>query len=315
MMQTDKKDTILVTGGTGFVGQSVVRRLLQSGRQARLLARKMPLRQPENTSVEFRHGNVLEPQSLEMAMQGCAGVIHLVGIIRETRHQSFVQAHVQATENVLQAARAAGVGRYIHMSALGARENAPAEYHKTKWRAEQLVQASSLNWTIFRPGLIHGPQGEFTTMVVQWHAGKAPPFFFMPYFGGGLLGQQAVTRVQPVLVDDVAELFVRALETTKSEHQTYELGGPDQMTWPQMLEVFNTALPGPRRAIFGIPFWLATALSMFPLPGLPFNRDQVMMAGEDSVCDLSAITRDFPGFVPRKLETSVREYIKSMGVI
>ena len=139
MMQTDKKDTILVTGGTGFVGQSVVRRLLQSGRQARILARKMPLRQPDNTSVEFRHGNVLEPQSLEMAMQGCAGVIHLVGIIRETRHQSFAQAHVQATENVLQAARAAGVGRYIHMSALGARENAPAEYHKTKWRAEQLV--------------------------------------------------------------------------------------------------------------------------------------------------------------------------------
>ena len=315
MMQTDKKGAILVTGGTGFVGQVIVRRLLQSGWRARILARRMPLRQPEDTSVEFRQGNVLESKGLEMAMRGCAGVIHLVGIIRETRDQSFQQAHVLATQNVLKAAAVAGVGRYVHMSALGTRENARSEYHKTKWQAEQLVQTSSLNWTIFRPGLIHGPEGEFTTMVVQWHGGKEPPYFFMPYFGGGLLGQQPLTRIQPVLVDDVAELFVRSLETVKSEHQTYELGGPEQMTWPRMLEVFNTALPRPRKAIIGIPFWLAKAISTFPLPGLPFNRDQVMMAGEDSVCDLSRIIGDFPGFAPRKLETSVREYIKSMGTV
>ncbi len=295
------------------MGQSVVRQLVQSGRQVRVLARNMPLRQPEDTAVEYRRGNVLEPPSLESAMQGCAGVIHLVGIIRETRHQSFEQAHVQATDNVVKAATAAGVRRYVHMSALGTRENARAKYHKTKWQAEQLVRESSLNWTIFRPGLIHGPRGEFTAMAVQWHAGKAAPFFFMPYFGGGLLGQRPVTRLQPILVDDVAELFVRALDTTKSEHQTYELGGPEQMTWPEMLEVFNSVLPGPRRTIMGIPIWLAKVLSTFPLPGLPFNHDQVLMAGEDNVCDISAITRDFPGFSPRKLETSVREYMKPMG--
>lgn len=109
MMQTDKKGAILVTGGTGFVGQVIVRRLLQSGWRARILARRMPLRQPEDTSVEFRQGNVLESKGLEMAMRGCAGVIHLVGIIRETRDQSFQQAHVLATQNVLKAA-AEGAG-------------------------------------------------------------------------------------------------------------------------------------------------------------------------------------------------------------
>ena len=220
---------------------------------------------------------------------------------------------MQATENVLKAASAAGVQRYIHMSASGTREHAAAQYHQTKWRAEQMVRAANLNWTIFRPGLIHGPDGEFTRMVMQWHDGKVPPFLFMPYFGGGLLGQRAVARVQPIFVEDLAELFVCALEITGTENRTYEVGGPDQYTWAAMLEVFNMVLPRPARPILGIPFWLAKALSAFSLPGLPFNHDQVVMAAEDSVCDLAAVKQDFPGFAPQTLATSVRGYITTMA--
>lgn len=313
MTQADKKGVVLVTGGTGFVGQSIVRCLGQSGYTARILARNRPPGQTDHPSMEFRQGNVVDGQRVESAMQGCTAVIHLVGIIRETRFQSFDQAHVQATENVLKAASAAGVQRYIHMSASGTREHAAAQYHQTKWRAEQMVRAANLNWTIFRPGLIHGPDGEFTRMVMQWHSGKAPPFLFMPYFGGGLLGQRAVARVQPIFVEDLAELFVRALEIPGTEKRTYEVGGPDQYTWAAMLEVFNTVLPRPARAILGIPFWLAKALSTFSLPGLPFNHDQVVMAGEDSVCDLAAVKQDFLGFAPQTLATSVRGYITTMA--
>ena len=313
MLQADKKGIVLVTGGTGFVGQAIVRSLEKSGYKARILARTTRFDRSPHPAVEFRQGNVVDGQGVESAMQGCSAVIHLVGIIRETRFQSFEQAHVQATENVLKAASAAGIQRYIHMSASGTREHAAAQYHQTKWRAEQLVRATTLNWTIFRPGLIHGPDGEFTRMVMQWHDGKAPPFLFMPYFGGGLLGQRAIARVQPIFIEDLAELFVRALEIPDTEKRTYEVGGPDPFTWPAMLEVFNTVLPGPRRAILGIPFWLAKALSAFPLPGLPFNHDQVVMAGEDSVCDLVAVKRDFPGFAPQPLESSVRGYIATMA--
>ena len=312
MMQSDKKGVVLVTGGTGFVGQSTVRRLMQAGYKARILARKLPAGQTDHPLVEFCTGNVVDGQGVESAMQGCTAVIHLVGIIRETRFQSFEQAHVQATEIVLKAASGAGVRRYIHMSASGTREHAAAQYHQTKWRAEQMVRAANLNWTIFRPGLIHGPDGEFTKMVVQWHRGKAPPFLFMPYFGGGPLGQRAVARVQPIFVEDLADVLVRALELPDTKKRTYEVGGPDQFTWPVMLEVFNTVLPKPRRAILGIPFWPAKALSAFPLPGLPFNHDQVIMAGEDSVCDLAAVKRDFPGFAPQTLEAGVRSYITTM---
>ncbi len=312
-MQADKKGVVLVTGGSGFVGQGIVRRLGQSGYKARILARSIRADRSDQPLVEFRQGNVVDGQGVEAAMQGCTAVIHLVGIIRETRFQSFEQAHVQATENVLKAAAAAGIQRYIHMSASGTRERAASQYHQTKWRAEQMVRAANLNWTIFRPGLIHGPDGEFTRMVMQWHAGKAPPFLFMPYFGGGLMGQRAIARVQPIFIEDLAELFVRALELPSTEKRTYEVGGPDQYTWPAMLEVFNTVLTGPRRAILGIPFWLAKALTAFSLPGLPFNHDQVVMAGEDSVCDLAAVKRDFPGFAPQTLESSVRGYINSMA--
>ena len=312
-MQADKKGVVLVTGGSGFVGQGIVRRLGQSGYKARILARSIRADRSDQPLVEFRQGNVVDGQGVEAAMQGCTAVIHLVGIIRETRFQSFEQAHVQATKNVLKAAAAAGIQRYIHMSASGTRERAASQYHQTKWRAEQMVRAANLNWTIFRPGLIHGPDGEFTRMVMQWHAGKAPPFLFMPYFGGGLMGQRAIARVQPIFIEDLAELFVRALELPSTEKRTYEVGGPDQYTWPAMLEVFNTVLTGPRRAILGIPFWLAKALTAFSLPGLPFNHDQVVMAGEDSVCDLAAVKRDFPGFAPQTLESSVRGYINSMA--
>ncbi len=309
MAQSDKEGIVLVTGGTGFVGRNVVRQLGQAGWRVRILARQAPDPPLDNPRVQYHSGNVLEAASVRAAAQGCYAIIHLVGIIQETRTQSFEQAHVLATQNVLHAGQAAGVKRYIHISALGTRENAAAQYHKTKWRAEELVRGSSLNWTIFRPGLMHGPEGEFTAMVIKWHDGKAPPFLFMPYFGGGLLGRRAVTRVQPILVGDVAELFLRALESSASEKQVYELGGPDQLTWPAMLEVFNAVLPGPRRPVLGIPFWLAKILSAFPLPGLPFNRDQVIMAGEDSVCDLTKVKRDFPGFSPQGLESSMRQYM------
>ena len=308
MIQADNKGLVLITGGTGFVGQNVARSLVQHGFHARILARNAVKAVADNPQVQFHKGNALDLQSVKTAADGCDGIIHLIGIIRETRSQSFEQAHVRATENVLNAAIAGGVRRFVHMSALGTRPNADSEYHKTKWRAEQLVCGSPLAWTIFRPGLIHGPDGEFTRMVVQWHDGKAPPFLFMPFFGAGFWGQRAVTHIQPILVRDVAELFVRALETVESEKKTYEVGGPEKMTWPTMLEVFNSVLPGPRRAVVGIPFWLARLLSIFPLPGLPFNRDQVIMAGEESICDLAAVERDFYGFLPRTLEASVREY-------
>ena len=116
------------------------------------------------------------------------------------------------------------------MSALGSRPDAVATYHRTKFEAESYVRASGLDWTIFRPSLIHGPRGEFMTMEAGWARGRRAPFLFMPYFGGGLLGRRDGGLVQPVYVRDVARAFADALENPATIGEVYLIGGPDAMS-------------------------------------------------------------------------------------
>jgi uncharacterized protein YbjT (DUF2867 family) len=149
---------ILVTGGTGFVGREVVAKLLALGYTVRLL-----VRHPErghtfshHPRVESIRGNALQPETLPAAMIGVQAVINLIGIIAETSHVTYEQAHTEATRNLLAAARQAGVTRWIQMSAIGTRPYARSRYHLTKWRAEELVHKSGLDWTILRPSLIYG---------------------------------------------------------------------------------------------------------------------------------------------------------------
>ncbi len=150
-------------------------------------------------------------------MADCDAAIHLVGIIEEkpSKDITFEKMHVDATRRVLDAAKAVGVERYVHMSALGTRPDAVSDYHKTKWHAEELVRASGLTYTIFRPSMIHGPRGEFMKQAASWAKGKAAPFVFMPYFGFGPLGTGGSGKVQPVYVKDVAKVFVDALTNPK----------------------------------------------------------------------------------------------------
>src|SRR4029079_943824 len=118
-------------------------------------------------------------------------VIHLVGIIMERRHKrvTFERIHFEGTHSIVDAAQRNGIRRYLHMSALGTRHDAVSTYHRTKYAAEEYVRASGLDWTIFRPSLIHGPRGEFIQMEAAWARYKAPPFLFMPYFGRGFFGR------------------------------------------------------------------------------------------------------------------------------
>src|SRR2546425_5562960 len=150
---------VFVTGATGFVGRAVVQALRGEGYVVRCLVRRGS--EPDLRGVgaiERVEGDVLAPQLLDEGMAGCGAVIHLVGIIREhiATNTTFYRVHVQGTVNVVAAAAAAGVRRYVHMSALGAREGARSRYHQTKWAAEEAVRACALPWTIFRPSVIYG---------------------------------------------------------------------------------------------------------------------------------------------------------------
>ncbi|HTV48728.1 MAG TPA: complex I NDUFA9 subunit family protein [Phycisphaerae bacterium] len=301
---------ILVTGAAGFVGRNIVSSLRQLGFKVRALVRQNTA--DLDSTVEQVVGNILDRATLAPAVEGSAAVIHLVGIIQPTRNAGFVQVHAQGTANVIAAAQAVGVKRFIQMSALGVRANARSIYHQTKWQAEQTVRESSMSWTIFRPSMIHGPGGEFSNMLRNWATGKAPPFLFMPYFGGGVLGQKPVSKIQPIYVGDVAEFFVHAIKNPHSMNKTYELGGPQSMTWPEFLHAAAQAIGGHTRFPGGIPIWLAKAMSRLALPGLPFTYDQVLMAQEDNTCDMTAALNDFPGLALHSFPETAREYYKTM---
>jgi NADH dehydrogenase len=244
-------------------------------------------------------------------MAGADALIHLVGIIRESPSKgvTFERIHLEGTRAVLEAAKRAGVRRYVHMSALGARPNAHSAYHRTKHAAEALVRGSSLDWTILRPSMIHGPGGEFTRMQVAWAKRQSMPFLFMPYFGAGLFGTAGAGKLQPVYVGDVARAFVDALDNPKAIGQSYDLAGPDVLTWPELHRAVALAAVGKRRPAVPIPAWYASLLTrLVPAPLLPFNRDQVLMSQEDNTTPyVGRFAADF-GWQPRPFAETLAAY-------
>src|SRR5215470_2296490 len=232
---------IFVTGATGFVGRSVIHALRAEGYGVRCLVRRgseRDLRGQE--AIERVEGDVLARETLERGIAGCDTVIHLVGIIREqpASHATFERVHVQGTVNVLEAAAATGVRRYLHMSALGTRADARARYHRTKWAAEEAVRSSPIPWTIFRPSIIYGRGDEFVNML----AAMVRRYPVTPVIGNG---QQ---RLQPIPVAHVAQGFVRALSVDASVKHTYDVGGPEPVTMVDLIDRVAAAM-GRRRPI------------------------------------------------------------------
>jgi uncharacterized protein YbjT (DUF2867 family) len=161
---------VLVTGASGFVGNEVVKELLAQGRQVRALVRRGSEKKLQaRERVEIAFGDCLDPEAVALAAAGCDAVIHLVGIIREFpgRGITFEQVHVQATRNVVGAAKNAGVRRYLHMSALGARPEPADPYHVTNFRADEYVIHSGLTYTIFRPSVIYGPEDQSINLFAR----------------------------------------------------------------------------------------------------------------------------------------------------
>jgi len=273
---------VLVTGGTGFVGQKIVHALRTRGHDVRALVRA-PRRGVtlEAWGAELAVGDVTDAESLRLATDGVEAVIHLVAIIKG-RPSDFTRVMEEGTAVLVRAAEAAGARRFVLMSALGTseanRELVP--YFHAKWAMEQVAQGSSVEHVIFRPSFVFGTDGGVLPTFlrqVRWSP-------VTPIVGSGK------SRLQPIWVEDVAAFFAQAIELEHAAGHTFELGGPDVVTWNELYERIRKAL-GARRATVHVPVGLMRVGAALTerLPGAPITRDQltILVEGGDQVCDMA----------------------------
>ena len=294
---------ILVTGATGFVGRHLVARLAEAGHRVRCLVRRgSDTSGLASAGVEFASGDVTDQQSVESAAAGAQTVIHLVGIIRERGEATFERLHTEATRNVVQACRDRSVERLIYVSAVGAAENAPSRYHRTKWQAEQEVRRSGLEHLILRPSIICGRGDGFVSLLVQML--KRQPVF--PVIGSGEY------RLQPVWVFDLHSCILKALAGADVWNRMHEIGGPEALTFNQIVEQLMQ-VSGIRRRTVHVPLWLMgpAVAGLQHLPGFPLTREQLLMMQQENVCDIGPMRRDF-AVEPQPFRQVIETYVPAM---
>lgn len=271
---------ILVTGGYGFVGPKIVHALRARNHDVRALVRdRGRAKTLESWGCELVEGDATDPQSLRAAANGVECVVHLVAIIKGSSEQ-FERVMAQGTRDLVAAAQAGGARRLVLMSALGTSEKNRdlVPYYRAKWDMEQAVLASPLEHVIFRPSFVFGSDGGVLPMFVR-QVRWSP---VTPVVGPG------TGRIQPIWVDDVAAFFAESVSAPAAAGQTFELGGPDAVTWNELFERIRKAL-SKRRSTVHLPVGLMHVGATLTdwLPFAPITRDQLKMLveGGDQVCD------------------------------
>ena len=299
---------ITVFGGSGFLGRHVVRALCRQGYRVRVAVRRPDLTghlQPLGRvgQIHAVPANLRVPHSVEAAVRDADLVINLVGILFERGRQRFEAVHAFGAETVALAAAAFGA-RLIHVSALGAAADAPSLYARSKAMGEQLVRAAMPAATILRPSIVFGPEDDFFNKFAAI-ARMSPA---LPLIGGGHTG------FQPVFAGDVAAAINAAIDRPETRGRIYELGGPEVMSFRQLME-FVLATTERRRLLVPIPFGLArfqaTLLQLLPKP--PLTCDQVELLRHDNVvsdeAEREARTLKGLGIDPVALEAIVPTYL------
>lgn len=296
---------VFLTGGTGFVGAHILRRLLHDGYQVRALVRNPRKCRPMPAAPGLLHeveGDILEPASLRDNMAGCNSVIHLVGIIYERGKQTFEAVHQLGTRNVVDAARANGVQRVVHMSALGARAADASPYHTTKFAAEEEVRTSGIDYVILQPSLIFGEGSAFVQQMVD--VMRVTPFL-RPIPGTGEY------RFRPVYIDDVVECFVQALDNPAATGRTVELVGGEELTLNEIAAEIAACL-GVRKTPVHIPIALmkmvAAVFSVLPIKP-PVTTVQVRMLQEGSTANPESMMSIF-GIQPMGFKSGLHSYLR-----
>jgi uncharacterized protein YbjT (DUF2867 family) len=302
-----RPQSIVVLGGTGFLGTRLVARLIKDGHRVTALSRdreqhKHLLVLP---GLTLENCDVYEEAQLSERFRGKDVVINLIGILNESGFggSGFKRAHTELTRGVLLAARSAAVGRLLQVSALKAAVDAPSYYLRSKGEADQLIRESNaaLDWTIFQPSVMFGPGDSFLNRFAGLLA-SIPLAFPLA---------RPNARFQPVFVDDVIEAILRCLHGGATSRQVYELGGPQIYSLREIVGLV-AKLTGRRRWIIGLPNIAARtqALIMNFVPGRPFSTDNYRSLTIDSVCTEDGFAK--LGIKPQSMVASARQYLGAL---
>jgi NADH dehydrogenase len=298
--------SIVVLGGTGFLGTRLVARLIKDGHQVTVLSRDRELHKHLLVlpGLTLENCDVYQEPQLSERFRGKDVVINLIGILNERGFSGagFRRAHVELTRHVLLAARSAGVGRILQVSALKAAPDAPSYYLRTKGEAEKLIrEQSAVDWTIFQPSVMFGPGDSFLNRFAALLA-SIPLVFPLA---------RPNARLQPLWVDDMVDAVLRCLHSGAASRQTYELGGPQVYTLKEIV-VWVAKLTHHRRWIIGLPDFIGRTQAFFMnfVPGRPFSGDNYKSLKVDSVCSEDGFAR--LGIKPKSMGASARLFLGAL---
>jgi uncharacterized protein YbjT (DUF2867 family) len=301
--------TVVVFGGTGFIGRLLISRLAQAGYTVRVPTRTLPRAEPLRQlgtvgQVTPLLCDVRDAAQVANVLVGADAVVNCIGILAENRHQRFDVLQGEVPGIIARAAVAAGVQKFIHISAIGADANSPSTYARSKAAGEGLVRGIFPSATILRPSIVFGPDDGFFNRFARM-ACIAPA---LPLIGGG------TTAFQPVYVADVADailvMLTRGDMGEKTIGKTYELGGPAVYTFKKLMQVMLAAI-GRKRCLVTIPWPVAMlqAAVLQRLPGQLLTRDQVLLLQRDNVVSVNAKTLIDLGITPTPLEAILPTYM------
>ena len=297
---------VLVTGGTGFIGSHIVKKLLSHGHGVAVLSRN-PGRRGGGvpTGVEVRAGDISDPASLVQAMSGIDTVINAVQfpnhpVENPRRGYTYMQVDGHGTVNQVTAAKTAGVRRFIYLSGAGTREGQQAPWFVAKLMAERAVRESGIPYTIFRPSWVYGPEDRSLNKFATF-ARLLP---FIPVIGNGQ------TRVQPVHVDDLAEAIALSVTLDRTVGQVYDVGGPQELTMDEIIRIMLRTM-GKRKPLLHSPAGLMKLMTapLVLLPAAPMSPGAVDFVLMEERVDTGPLLRDF-GIALRPLAEGLR-YMQS----
>jgi len=306
-----------IAGGTGFIGSHLVSSLGEAGFQGRCLIRSLRSsgkgRICKNAGFDAVIGDITDRESLKGKLDNCEVVVHLVGIIEESDGLTFEKVHVEGTRNLVEEAQKSQVKHFFYQSSLGASPSSWSRYLKTKAEAEKIVRESGIPYTIFRPSIVVGMGDGFTAKLKD----------LITYSPVVPVPGEGKAKFQPIYVGDLVKCFIKLFSTplplVHPVSPVYELGGPEQLTYNEMLALLMEAM-GCHKPVIHVPIEMVKMSlplsrisqgigSIFGKKIPSITSDQLRMLESDNICDIDAVERQF-GHVPIRYREALKLFIK-----